>query len=353
MIVDAESYGLVNAIESLLQDAEDGEIKPELMESVLEISTNPAPNTAEAGEQLRAPARPGARDGRRARPDHRLGRHPPVRDVGGPADRRAPALPRAGHRAALRRAPGADLRHARPRRRRRPRQGDPRRQRHARPPRRAAGAERQLAVLARRRDRACSRPARRSSAPSRASASRPHYRDWADYESEIAFMVESGRDGGLHLALVRRAPAPEVRDGRGPRVRLADPRRAHARPRRARAGDGQGAVPSTTRPAASSPPTRGRCSTRTSGWPPATGSTASSSTCPRASASPPRRWRGGCCDRLREHAQDLGSAARARGDRRPARRAATAPSASWSSTRPTTTCARSWPRSSRRRRRRT
>jgi glutamate---cysteine ligase / carboxylate-amine ligase len=53
MIVDPESYGLVNAIESLLQDAEDGEIKPELMESVLEISTNPAPNTALAGEQLR------------------------------------------------------------------------------------------------------------------------------------------------------------------------------------------------------------------------------------------------------------------------------------------------------------
>ena len=53
MIVDAESYGLVNAIESLLEDAEDGEIKPELMESVLEISTNPAPNTAHAGEQLR------------------------------------------------------------------------------------------------------------------------------------------------------------------------------------------------------------------------------------------------------------------------------------------------------------
>jgi carboxylate-amine ligase len=53
MIVDAEGYGLVNAIESLLQEADDGEIKPELMESVLEISTNPAPNTARAGEQLR------------------------------------------------------------------------------------------------------------------------------------------------------------------------------------------------------------------------------------------------------------------------------------------------------------
>jgi carboxylate-amine ligase len=53
MIVDAETFGLVNAIESLLQDSDDGEIKPELMESVLEISTNPAPHTARAGEQLR------------------------------------------------------------------------------------------------------------------------------------------------------------------------------------------------------------------------------------------------------------------------------------------------------------
>src|SRR5690349_15748699 len=54
MILDAESYELVNAIESLLEPAEAGEIKPELMESVLEVSTDPCANTAEAGEQLRA-----------------------------------------------------------------------------------------------------------------------------------------------------------------------------------------------------------------------------------------------------------------------------------------------------------
>ncbi len=59
MIVDADSYELVNAIESLLEDARAadstaGEIKPELMESVLEIATRPAANTAEAGQQLRA-----------------------------------------------------------------------------------------------------------------------------------------------------------------------------------------------------------------------------------------------------------------------------------------------------------
>jgi len=54
MIVDRESFDLVNAIESLLEDAVDGEIKPELMESVLEIATKPCANTVEAGEQLRS-----------------------------------------------------------------------------------------------------------------------------------------------------------------------------------------------------------------------------------------------------------------------------------------------------------
>ena len=54
MIVDSETLNLVNAIESLLEDAPAGQIKPELMESVLEIATDPAPDTAEAGRQLRA-----------------------------------------------------------------------------------------------------------------------------------------------------------------------------------------------------------------------------------------------------------------------------------------------------------
>src|SRR5262249_50167364 len=61
MIVDADSYELVNAIEPLLEDvrATDsehavGDIKPELMESVLEIATHPSANPAEAGAQLRA-----------------------------------------------------------------------------------------------------------------------------------------------------------------------------------------------------------------------------------------------------------------------------------------------------------
>jgi carboxylate-amine ligase len=54
MILDADSLELVNAIEALIEPAPAGEIKPELMESVLEISTEPCANIAEAGEQLRA-----------------------------------------------------------------------------------------------------------------------------------------------------------------------------------------------------------------------------------------------------------------------------------------------------------
>ncbi len=54
MILDAESLELVNAIESMLEPTESGEIKPELMESVLEVSTDPCQNITEAGVQLRA-----------------------------------------------------------------------------------------------------------------------------------------------------------------------------------------------------------------------------------------------------------------------------------------------------------
>ena len=55
MIVDAETLDLVNSIESLLEavPATTGDVKPELMESVLEIATTPCANTREAGTQLR------------------------------------------------------------------------------------------------------------------------------------------------------------------------------------------------------------------------------------------------------------------------------------------------------------
>jgi carboxylate-amine ligase len=54
MILDAETLELANAIEGLLEDAPaDGDIKPELHESVLEIATSPCADTREAGAELR------------------------------------------------------------------------------------------------------------------------------------------------------------------------------------------------------------------------------------------------------------------------------------------------------------
>ncbi len=55
MIVDAETLDLVNSIETLLEAVPEtiGDVKPELMESVLEIATTPCANTREAGMQLR------------------------------------------------------------------------------------------------------------------------------------------------------------------------------------------------------------------------------------------------------------------------------------------------------------
>jgi carboxylate-amine ligase len=54
MILDEGSFELANAVESLLEDAPVGEIKPELMESVLEISSDPCRDARELAEQLRA-----------------------------------------------------------------------------------------------------------------------------------------------------------------------------------------------------------------------------------------------------------------------------------------------------------
>ncbi len=89
MIVHSEGYDLVNAIESLLEDAPAGDIKPELMESVLEISTDPCRTAGEAGVQLRAlRAQVIATAARSGLTIGSAGTHP-VRDVGGPADRRA------------------------------------------------------------------------------------------------------------------------------------------------------------------------------------------------------------------------------------------------------------------------
>src|SRR5256885_15081066 len=55
MIVDSETLELQNSIEAMLDSLPqaEGQVKPELMESVLEIATQPCKNTREAGAQLR------------------------------------------------------------------------------------------------------------------------------------------------------------------------------------------------------------------------------------------------------------------------------------------------------------
>ena len=57
MILDAETLELQNMVESLLEatpsDEGAGEVKPELMESVLEIATDPCKDTRQAGAELR------------------------------------------------------------------------------------------------------------------------------------------------------------------------------------------------------------------------------------------------------------------------------------------------------------
>src|SRR5215212_5467332 len=52
MIVDADTLALANAIEQLLEEAEEGKVKPELMESVCEIATDPCRDVDQAGEEL-------------------------------------------------------------------------------------------------------------------------------------------------------------------------------------------------------------------------------------------------------------------------------------------------------------
>jgi len=54
MILDAETLELSNGIEAMLEAAPSDCVKPELMESVLEIATTPQPDTVAAGRELRA-----------------------------------------------------------------------------------------------------------------------------------------------------------------------------------------------------------------------------------------------------------------------------------------------------------
>ena len=187
--------------------APSGEIKPELMESVLEISTvavrehrpRRGSSCAPCGGRSRRPPRPRAsRSAPPARIRSRCGR-----TSGSWAQ---VALPRARLGARVRRAPGADLRPARARRHRRPRQGDLRRQRDARP---RAGAARLSA----------NSPFWRADSTGLASTRIPifsafprdghpaHLRQLGGLRRADRVHGQGARDRGLHVPVARRASA--------------------------------------------------------------------------------------------------------------------------------------------------
>src|SRR5262249_44122230 len=80
MICDAETLELAQAIDTILGDLLEGipgEVKPELMQSVLEVATLPCSGVAEAGEQLRELRRGGGEArARRGRAIGAAGTHP-------------------------------------------------------------------------------------------------------------------------------------------------------------------------------------------------------------------------------------------------------------------------------------
>ena len=229
MILDPDSYALVNAIDDLLEDSPEGEIKPELMESVLEISTKPCADMREAAAALRALRRQ-------------------VRDIaeqeGAVASaRRARTRSRAGRTSGSRAAPRYrdlvdELRFV-------ARQeiifglhvhiglDDPEKAIHV-----ANGMRVHVPILL---ALSANSPFWRGDDSGLASTRMPIFRA-VPARRHPAVLRRLGRlrapdrlhgrrrrDGGLHLALVRRPPAPELRHGRDPGDGRADARRAHAR----------------------------------------------------------------------------------------------------------------------------
>ena len=283
MIVDAETLDLTNSIEGSARGSArvptEGEVKPELMESVCEIATTPCRNTAEAGAQLRGAAPPGSS---RPPPGAASRSAPPARiPFAMWEDQRIVSRPRyrdliAGLQFVARQEiifgihvhVGVD---------------DPDKAIHV-----TNGMRVHLPLLL---ALSANSPFWRGDQTGLDSTRTPIFRafprvgipprydDFEDWAQADRVHVRVEGDPRLHLPLVRRAPAPELRHGRGARDGLADAGRAHAGAGGARAGDGQGAGRALRVGPASSRATPTRCSTRTSGSPRGTGSRASSSTC--------------------------------------------------------------------------
>ena len=163
LLVDPETLALDHRASEILPRLGDA-VKPDVYEAEVETAS---PVSRDAAEAVAALGAVRERDARGRRDADRL-RDPPDAPFG-----EAPHVPGERYEAiadSMRglHAPHADLRAARPRRHARPRERDPRVQRAALLPARAAGPGGALAVLARRWTPASPAPARSCSAPSRA-----------------------------------------------------------------------------------------------------------------------------------------------------------------------------------------
>ena len=320
MIVDAETLELSNAIEQLLEETDDGQIKPELMESVCEIATDPLPHRRRGGRGAARPAPPRLRAGRAARAcrSARPGTHPFAMWE----DQRIVARPRYRDLIeALRFVArqelifgmhvhvGLDD----------PEKADPRRQRDARPPRRPAravaptrrsGAGDATGLMSARTPIFRAVPARRRPAGLR--------RLGRLRRSGSSFMVDSGVMEDYTYLWYDVRPHPKLGHGRDPRLRLADAGRAHARARRAHPGDGQGAGRALRRRRAALRLPVGDARREQVDRRPPRARRRARSTCPTQRARPDEGARAGACSTgCVDHARDLGCGRPLRGARGP------------------------------------
>ena len=255
MIVDPGSMELVSAVEEMIEAVPretEGSVKPELLQSVLEIATDVCRSAGGGGRPARGPAPPRARDGRVQGPHDRLGRDASVRPVGGPAHRGARALParsstRSGSSCARSCCSACTCTSA---------STTPDKAIHVANGMRVhlpdpARAVHQLALLA--------RPGHEldvvahAALPPAAARRDPAALRGLDGVLRAHRVHGRGRRGPrLHVPVVGRAPASQPRDGRGALLRRADAPRAHDRDHRADPGDGEGAVRALRPPARSS-----------------------------------------------------------------------------------------------------
>ena len=233
MLLDGETFDLVQHIDTVLQAISGHELEPrinaELMQSVLEIATPVCRTAGDVQRELAEAARLRERGRAREGPARRLRGDAPVQPLRAAADHRPRPLPEPRRPAPVRRPARADLRHARARRRRRPGEGDPGRERPPPPARPAARAVGLVAVLARRADGPLLEPADglRGLPALRPAAPLPRLRR----------LRRGGRPARadrlhrrLHAHLVGHPAPPAARHGRDP-----DLRRGHARRGRGRA----------------------------------------------------------------------------------------------------------------------